>query len=103
MMAIENPPLSLKRLNDIESKFLNATATSEELQEIDFFISSVGGAQGYIKNILTQNGFRDYVHYLKQKQEDNSDTKVQVSRVNGAILGAMSFLKTYAIKNKFFV
>lgn len=103
MMAINNPILSLKRLNDLESKIINSTENEHELEEIDFFISSAGGEKNFIKNTIIRNGMQDYLYYLNEKKVNNIDKRIQISRIKGAIKGALTFLKSYAIKNSFYL
>lgn len=102
-MTINNPILSLTRLNDLESRINSSTVTSRDLEEIDFFISSVGGEKSFIKKRITQNDLQDYDHYIREKANDNIEKKVQVGIITGSIMGAISFLKSYAIKNNFIV
>jgi|GEM_PF-5413043 len=102
MMAVDNPILSLKNLNDLEDKVNNNTAIVQDYEEIDFFISAVGGNKDYIKNTVIQNGFNDFYQYIKIRNENPEGKKVQLGIISGTILGAIAFLKSYAMKNKFY-
>jgi hypothetical protein len=103
MMAIDNPILSLKNLNDLQDKVVNNTATVSDYEEIDFFISAIGGNKDYIKNSIIDNGFSDIEQYIKTKKENTEGKKVQIGIVYGTSLGALDFLKSYAIQNKFYI
>jgi len=72
MMAIDNPILSLKNLNDLQDKVVNNTATVSDYEEIDFFISAIGGNKDYIKNNIVDNGFSDVEQYIKTKKENRN-------------------------------
>ena len=103
MMAIDNPILSLKNLNDLQEKVVNNTASVSDYEEIDFFISAIGGDKDYIKKSIIDNGFSDIEQYLKAKRENTDGKKVQIGIVYGTCLGALDFLKSYAIQNKFYL
>lgn len=102
MTTMENPVLNLKNLNDLQSRFSANQATINDYEELDFFISSIGGSQEYIKSILQKNGLVDYSQYIKERHENNEGKKVQLARIEGSITGAMSFLKSYVIENKIY-
>ena len=102
-MALTNPVLTLKTLNDIGAKVENNLASVEDYEALDFFISAIGGNPGFIKNALYQNGFRDFNQYIQERKENSEDKRVSIGRVHGTILGTLSFLKSYAIQNNFYV
>src|SRR6185295_17253642 len=98
MMAIDNPVLNLKTLNDLESRFTNYQITPKDLEEIDFFISSIGGNQNFIKNVVRQNGLDNFHQYILERNNRNSDRTISLGAINGTVMGAISFLKNYVIK-----
>lgn len=97
MMATENPVISLEKLNDIESRIRNYQETTDDYKLLDFFLSSVGVQQDYIKNSLLQNGMTDYYTYIRER--NNAENKIIVGKIDGIVLGALSFLKSFVIKN----
>jgi hypothetical protein len=103
MMAIDNPILSLKNLTDLENKISENKATADDYEEIDFFISSIGGDKNYLKNVILQNGFRDFYQYVSEKSENKEGRLVQLGKIHGTVLGAISFLKTYAKDKGFYL
>ncbi len=102
MMAVDNPVLSLKNLNDLEDKINSNVATVNDYEELDFFIAAVGGNKDYIKSAIVSNGFNDFYQYIKIKNENPDGKKIPLGIVSGTVLGAIAFLKSYAIKNKFY-
>lgn len=101
-MAVDNPILSLKNLNDLEDKIKNGLASVQDYEEIDFFIAAVGGNRDYIKNTINQQGFSDFYQYIKARNENPEGKKVPLGIIAGTVLGAIAFLKSYAIKNQFY-
>ncbi|GAC1302794.1 MAG: hypothetical protein NVSMB24_07910 [Mucilaginibacter sp.] len=102
MMAIDNPDLSLKNLTDLQNKIISNTATAYDYQEIDSLVALVVGNVDYIKNLLVQNGIRDFSHYVLLKKENNDDYKARLGVIHGTILGTIDFLKSFALRNKFY-
>lgn len=102
MMSVENPILSLKNLNDIETRIKDNTALSSEYEEIDLLVSSIGGTKNYLKDALMNNGFRSFDEFKSQRSEATDLNKVRTSRMLGTITGTIEFLKAYAIQNRLF-
>ena len=102
-MAIDNPDLSLKNLNELESKIISNLATVKDYEELDFLISAIGGNEDYIKNSLIQNGVGEFSEYIIQRSENAEGTKIRLAKIYGTILGALEFLKSYAIQHKFYL
>jgi len=98
---MDNPSLNLKNINDLEAKMISNSAVVKDYEHLDYFISSIGGNTNYIKNIIVQNGFRDYDEYIRLKTSNSEGTKIQLAKIYGSIMGALSVVKSYALKNNF--
>lgn len=102
MMGIENPTLSLKRLNDLQGKIIENSALAKDYEDIDYLIVSIGGNKNYLASILNENGFSGFDDYIKERKSNNPDKIIQINKTHGATLGVLSFLKSYALKNHFY-
>jgi len=98
---MDNPVLSLKVINDIENRINNNSASEKDFEDIDFLISSIGGETNYIKTILLQSGVKDFKEFIYLRTLNSDSKRLQISKIEGALRGAISFLKDYTIKNKF--
>jgi hypothetical protein len=98
-MSITNPALSLSRLNDLESKIRSKSVRTDDLEELDYFLNAIGAPPSFIKNSLLQNGFLGYSDYLSANSDQLMERNIVLGRVEGIILGVISVLKSYALKN----
>ncbi len=93
---MDNPVFGLSRINELELKIATNSESATDYEEIDEIISAITGRKHFLRGFLTKNGMIDFNHFIKEKRMGVNP--IAVGRVSGAVTGALSFLKDYAVK-----
>ena len=67
-MLLENPQLTLEKLNKIEAKIENNSADINDYKELDIFLSQFD-LQNYIQSKLYENGFSNYQEFINYRNK----------------------------------
>ncbi len=90
-MGIENPKISLDLLNNIESKIKDSKETPEDLELLNYFISSV--EKDYIISKMRDNGINSYESYLSERKKTYDKQNSNIPFIVGYLMAVISHLK----------
>ncbi len=94
-MTINNPQLDVNILHQLKQKILNNSATAEDYETLDFFLSSIG-FKNYILNKLIQNGINSYQEFIDERKKPLGQKNTTVDGVLlGNILGTIPVLLNF--------
>lgn len=96
-MTINNPQLDVSKLHQLKTKILNNSATAEDYELLDFFLSGIG-FDNYISNKLTQNGINSYQEFIDERnkplgQKNTAVDGVLLGNILGTIPSLLNFIK----------
>jgi hypothetical protein len=93
-MTIENPRLDQEELTRLERKISNKSASADDYEILDYFLSSRGLPE-YIGKTLKDYGISTYTEYIERTQGLNDPINQKIiNNVTGSALGIISFLKS---------
>ncbi len=93
MTEVENPQLTLERLEILEKRFDSNIATNKDYALIDDYLVAMG-VEPYIINKLKDKGIISYDDFLAEKKKPASERNIIFeAEVLGGILGIISALK----------
>jgi len=94
----QNPKLDKETLSLLKNKIETNTATKEDYEKLDYFLSPFG-VDNFIE-ILKENGINSYEEYIIERKKDIEKRNRHANGVVlGSIMGAISALEKY-ITNK---
>ena len=99
MDAPKNSRLTKEALDIIESKIVINEAKSDDYQQLDYFLSSSLGQNGYIIGTLKEKNISSYEAYVLERKKAISIRNPDVEGIIlGNIIGAIEVLKKYLTK-----
>ncbi len=86
-MAVENPILNLENLSFLKRKIELNDAGTQEFEQLQFFISTIGGEADFVFRRLQQNNFNSFEEYKLtiQKEPENKNARAFKAYMLGAL------------------